>query len=56
VVYDIDLFVVIETPAGGFVFADYDYAAKVYMHLTTTEHHAVWLEGEGTFSLKDDRD
>ena len=55
VVYDIDLYVVIETPAGGFIFADHDYAAKVYMDLTTTEHHSVWLEGEGTFSLKDDR-
>ena len=54
VVYDVDLFAVIESPTGKFDFSDY--SAKVYLKLTTSQNHSVWLEGEGTFALVDEID
>ncbi|MDR2035464.1 MAG: hypothetical protein LBP91_02140 [Coriobacteriales bacterium] len=48
--YDVLLFVVIEPSGRGMDIGDYQ--AKVYLNLTTTEHHSVWLEGEGTLVLE----
>jgi hypothetical protein len=48
--YDVLLFAVIEPSSGTMDIGDYN--AKVYLNLTTTEHHSVWLEGEGTLALE----
>ena len=48
--YDIYLFIVIEPSQSGIMdLGDFD--AKVYLNLVTSEHHEIWLEGEGTMTL-----
>ena len=49
VVYDISMYVLIDPPAPGLDLGDHN--AKVYLRLTTSEQHSVWLEGDGTLTL-----
>ena len=49
VVYNVYLFIVIGSPSSGMGIGDHD--AKVYLNLTTSEYHDVWLEGSGKLSL-----
>ena len=49
--YDLHIFIIIDPSTPGVDMDLGDYNAKIYIHLFTTEHHDVWLEGSGTLTL-----
>ena len=53
VMYDVEIYAVIEPGTADMDLGDYD--ANVYVKLTTSEHHSIWLEGNGKLTLNKEK-